>query len=229
LQRNTWKGWRSALAQTIGLVLVFTPVAALAVASGKAAVGPSGEGSVARLIKAVSPAAKLPIPMVSKVVWNGLDVDGDGAGDFVNPTGQAPRLHDAFGNGEYGASRDGGSRHHEGVDYTADADQAVAAPISGFVTKIGYAYGGDDSLRFVEITNPAIGYVARAFYVNPSVAVGQTLRLGETIGTVASLQSHYPGITDHVHLEVMKSGERLNAETLIVAKTIKVKANLAAG
>ena len=108
---------------------------------------------------------------------------------------------------------------------TADADQSVAAPISGFVTKIGYAYGGDDSLRFVEITNPAIGYVARAFYVNPSVAVGQTLRLGETIGTVASLQSHYPGITDHVHLEVMKAGERLNAETLILARTIKVKAS----
>ena len=229
MQRNNWKGWRSALAQTVGLVLVFTPVAALAVAGGKAAVGPSGDSAMARLVKAVNPAANLPAPMVSKVVWNGLDVDGDGAGDFVNPTGQAPRLHDAFGNGEFGASRDGGSRHHEGVDYTADADQAVAAPISGFVTKIGYAYGGDDSLRFVEITNPAIGYVARAFYVDPGVAVGQAVRLGETIGTVASLQSHYPGITDHVHLEVMKAGQRLNAETLIVAKTIKVRATSVAG
>ncbi|MCE3288559.1 MAG: peptidase [Caulobacter sp.] len=225
MQRKTWKGWRSALAQTVGLVLVFTPVAALAVAGGTTPRGPGAQSPMARLIKAVNPKAVLPAPMVSKIVWNGLDVDGDGAGDFVNPTGQAPRLHDAFGNGEFGASRDGGSRHHEGVDYTADADQAVAAPISGFVTKIGYAYGGDDSLRFIEITNPAIGYVARAFYVDPGVAVGQAVRLGQTIGTVASLQSHYPGITDHVHLEVMKSGERLNAETLIVAKTIRVKAS----
>lgn len=226
MQRKNWQGWRSALAQTVGLVLVFTPVAALAVA-GAGPQGPGAPGPVARLIKAVNPKAVLPAPLVSKVVWNGLDVDGDGAGDFVNPTGQAPRLHDAFGNGEFGASRDGGSRQHEGVDYAADADQAVSAPISGFVTKIGYAYGGDDSLRFVEITNPAIGYVARAFYVDPGVALGQVVRLGETIGTVASLQSHYPGITDHVHLEVMKSGERLNAETLILARTIKVKASAA--
>ncbi|RYF95157.1 MAG: M23 family metallopeptidase [Caulobacteraceae bacterium] len=208
---------------------MFSPVAALAVASGTTPQGPTGQSPVARLIKAVNARTRLPAPMVSKTVWNGLDVDGDGASDFVNPTGQAPRLLDAFGYGEFGASRDGGSRQHEGVDYTADADQAVAAPISGFVTKIGYAYGGDDSLRFVEITNPALGYVARAFYVDPDVLVGQAVRLGETIGTVASLQSHYPGITDHVHLEVMKSGERLNAETLIVARTIKVKARTANG
>ena len=53
----------------------------------------------------------------------------------------------------------------------AVAEQAVRAPISGFVTKIGFAYAGDSSLRFVEITNPAIGYVARAFYVEPTVKV----------------------------------------------------------
>jgi len=92
-------------------------------------------------------------------VWRGLDIDGDGAPDFVNPTGAAPRDHDNFGSGAYGARRDGGSRAHEGVDYIAIADQVVRAPISGYVTKIGYAYGGDDGLRFVEITNPALGYV----------------------------------------------------------------------
>lgn len=222
------KGWRSALARTVGLALAFTPVAALAVAGGNPA-GIAPSSPMARLIKAVNPKANLPAPMVSKIVWSGLDVDGDGAGDFVNPTGQAPRLHDAFGFGEFGASRDGGSRQHEGVDYVAAAGQAVAAPISGFVTKIGYAYGGDVSLKFVEITNPAIGYVARAFYVDPGVEVGQAVRLGQPIGAVASLQSHYPGITDHVHLEVMKAGQRLDAQTLIVARTIKVEATSANG
>jgi murein DD-endopeptidase MepM/ murein hydrolase activator NlpD len=228
LQRKNSKGWRSALAQTVGLVLVFTPVAALAVA-GKTSQGPGAQSPMTRLIKAVNPKVALPAPMVSKIVWNGLDVDADGAADFVNPTGQVPRTHDAFGHGEFGASRDGGSRHHEGVDYVADAGQDVAAPISGFVTKIGYAYGGANSPRFVEITNPAIGYVARTFYIDPGVVVGEAVRLGQTIGTVVSLQSHYPGITDHVHLEVMKAGERLNAETLIVARTIKVKASSANG
>ncbi len=160
----------------------------------------------------------------TRIVWRGDDVDGDGAGDFANPTGAAPRGHDHFGDGRFGARRDGGTRRHEGVDYAAVADQTVGAPISGFVTKIGYAYGGDDSLKFVEITNPAIGYVARAFYVDPSVQVGQAVRLGQSIGAAASLQSHYPGITDHVHLEIFRpGGARLNATALIVPREIIVR------
>lgn len=160
----------------------------------------------------------------TKIVWRGRDVDGDGAGDFFNPTGAAPRGHDHFGDGRFGARRDGGSRRHEGVDYAAVAGQAVAAPISGFVTKIGYAYAGDDSLRFVEITNPAIGYVARTFYIDPAVQVGEAVRLGQDIGTAASLQSHYRGITDHVHLEVFRpGGARLDATALITPREIVVR------
>ncbi len=103
----------------------------------------------------------------------------------------------------------------------AKAGQDVQAPISGYVTKIGYAYAGSSDLKFVEISNPALGYVARAFYVTPGVEVGQTVRLGETIGTDQSLQKHYPGITNHVHLEVMEpGGERVNAAELIVKKLV---------
>jgi murein DD-endopeptidase MepM/ murein hydrolase activator NlpD len=160
-------------------------------------------------------------PVRKELVWSGSDIDGDGAPDFANPTGAAPRGHDDFGDGEFGARRDGGSRSHEGVDYTAQAGQNVRAPISGYVTKIGYAYSGSSDLRFVEITNPALGYVARAFYVDPGVEVGQSVRLGESIGSVESLQRHYPGITDHVHLEVMEpGGERVNAAQLIVPKLV---------
>jgi murein DD-endopeptidase MepM/ murein hydrolase activator NlpD len=160
-------------------------------------------------------------PVRKELIWSGADIDGDGAPDFANPTGAAPRGHDAFGDGEFGARRDGGSRDHEGVDYTAAAGQDVQAPISGYVTKIGYAYAGSSDLKFVEITNPALGYVARAFYVSPEVEVGQTVRLGQTIGTDQSLQKHYPGITNHVHLEVMEpGGERVNAAELIVRKLV---------
>lgn len=164
---------------------------------------------------------KAHIPLEKVVVWRGLDIDGDGAPDFVNPTGAAPRDHDHFGSGAFGARRDGGSRSHEGVDYAAVADQAVRAPISGYVTKIGHAYGGDDSLKFVEITNPAIGYVARTFYVDPMVKVGEVVRLGARIGSAESLQSHYPGITDHVHLEIMDPAQqRIDAGRVITARTV---------
>lgn len=228
VQRKILKGWRSALPRAVGLAMIFSPVAAFAVAGKTAVVERQETSPAARFLKAMTAHAKA--PPATRIVWDGRDVDGDGAADFENPTGHAPRATDAFGCGEFGASRDGGVRHHEGVDYVATAGQVAAAPISGFVTKIGYAYSGDNSLQFVEITNPAIGYVARAFYVQPGVVVGQALRMGDAIGRVASLQSHYPGITDHVHLEILApGGHRIDATGLILARAVPVKGATAKG
>lgn len=202
----------------LGLALVFAPMVVAAMENPhKAQHGPSP--AVQRLLAEM--AAKPQKPVRKELVWSGADIDGDGAPDFANPTGGAPRGHDEFGDGQFGARRDGGAREHEGVDYVATAGQDVQAPISGYVTKIGYAYAGSSDLKFVEISNPALGYVARAFYVTPGVELGQTVRLGESIGRVESLQRHYPGITNHVHLEVMEpGGERVNAAALIVKKLV---------
>jgi murein DD-endopeptidase MepM/ murein hydrolase activator NlpD len=154
------------------------------------------------------------------LAWVGKDIDGDGAADIVNPTGAAPRGVDAYGSGAFGASRDGGSRHHAGVDYVAVAGQAVRAPVSGFVSKIGFPYPGDTHLRYVEIDNPALHISARVFYVEPAVTVGQIVRLGASIGAAQTLQARYPGgITDHVHLELAdRAGDKLDAAKLIVAR-----------
>ncbi|MEH0197032.1 M23 family metallopeptidase [Caulobacter sp. CCNWLY153] len=201
----------------LGLTVLFAPMAGLAMENPHA--NRSARPAVQTLLNRLDEAPPQPVRM--ETVWKGADVDGDGAPDFANPTGAAPREHDDFGNGAFGARRDGGSRRHEGVDYVAVAGQAAKAPMSGYVTKIGYAYADAPDLRFVEITNPALGYVARAFYVDPDVEVGQTIRLGQVIGTVASLQKHYPGITDHVHLEVIKpGGRRINAAALIQPKLV---------
>lgn len=169
-----------------------------------------------RAVERVSP----PEPAPLERVWDGADIDGDGRADFANPTGQDPRGHDAYGDGEFGARRDGGSRRHEGVDYRATAGQTVKAPISGYVTKIGYAYAGDQNLKFVEITNPALNYAARIFYVNPKVVEGQAVAMGHPIGTAHSLQRKYPGgMTDHVHLEIIdRGGARLDAARIITAE-----------
>lgn len=184
---------------------------------------------IVKLLAGITPAKPKPRP-VMVLVWKGADIDGDGASDFANPTGAAPRGHDDFGDGFFGARRDGGSRAHEGVDYVAKAGQAVHAPMSGYVTKIGYAYAGDTDLKFVEITNPALAYAARAFYVNPDVEVGASVRLGDVIGKVESLQSHYPGITDHVHLEILApGGDRVNAAGLISSRMVAVAETEASG
>jgi murein DD-endopeptidase MepM/ murein hydrolase activator NlpD len=167
---------------------------------------------------------KAPVVAMTKLdakpvwVWEGKDVDGDGAADFMNPTGKGVRGHDGYGHGHFGASRDGGGRSHEGVDYIAKAGQKVVAPISGYVTKIGYAYAGD-SHRFVEITNPALKFEARVFYVDPSVKVGETVRLGDELGTMDTLQKRYAGITDHVHMELMdRRGRRIDCGEVITAE-----------
>ncbi|HXA37676.1 MAG TPA: M23 family metallopeptidase [Phenylobacterium sp.] len=155
----------------------------------------------------------------TRLVWEGADLDGDGRADIANPTGQAPRGEDAYGEGRFHASRDGGARDHEGVDYIATAGQTVDAPISGYVTKIGFAYPDDQTLKFVEIENPALHLTARAFYVDPDVAVGDTVAVGQPIGHAHSLQRRYPlGITDHIHLEIAERGRKVDAETLIAAR-----------
>ena len=154
------------------------------------------------------------------MIWEGADLDGDGQADVANPTGRAPRDVDAYGEGRFHASRDGGSRLHEGVDYISRAGQAVEAPISGYVSKIGYAYPGDEVLRFVEIDNPALHIQARVFYVDPDVVVGQAVAVGHPIGHAHTLQQKYPaGIIDHIHLEIADArGRKLDAAGLIFAR-----------
>jgi murein DD-endopeptidase MepM/ murein hydrolase activator NlpD len=194
----------------------------LGIAEGAARVSSTGPTGLEKAVAVLS-SADLKSPLTIRptlVVWAGADLDGDGQPDVANPTGRAPRVVDAYGEGRFHASRDGGSRQHEGVDYTAQAGQTVEAPISGYVTKIGYAYPGDEVLRFVEIENPALRLQARVFYVDPSVAVGQTVAVGHPIGRAHSLQQKYPGgITDHVHLEMADArGRKLDAANLIVAR-----------
>ena len=203
--------------------LLLVSIVAL-VGTTAAAAAPLSQDSRASLVtameRAVDQVAPTAEPAPLKLVWDGADIDGDGRADFANPTGQEPRLHDAYGEGEFGARRDGGSRRHEGVDYKAKAGQDVDAPISGYVTKIGYAYSGDPNLKFVEITNPALTYSARVFYVNPKVQVGDTVAIGQPIATARSLQRKYPGgMTDHVHLEILdRRGARIDATRMITAE-----------
>ncbi|MGE5567224.1 MAG: M23 family metallopeptidase [Parcubacteria group bacterium] len=202
-----WAGGLAAMA-VVGALTGMLVDAAAAVAPHRLA---------ARAVEAVQATVAPKPPRVLK--WVGKDVDGDGAPDFVNPTGQAQRTSDAYGYGVFGAPRDGGSRPHLGVDFKATAGQAVKAPISGFITKIGFAYAGDTNLKFVEVTNPALHYKARVFYVNPKVDVGDAVHLGQTVGTSHTLQGKYPnGMTDHVHLEITNpDGRKVDAARVLTA------------
>jgi murein DD-endopeptidase MepM/ murein hydrolase activator NlpD len=209
---------KERLAQAAALVALIVGPAALAAPVVYHPDRPALLGPVAQA------AARAAAPSVEQLVWDGADVDGDGAADFANPTGEGVRGHDAYGDGAFGARRDGGSRRHEGVDFMAQAGQPVEAPISGFVSKIGYAYEGDSQLKYVEITNPALHYSARVFYVDPSVDVGAAVAVGSVIGRHHTLERKYPGgMTDHVHLELRDGrGRPLDARHVITARLERV-------
>ncbi|OJU10287.1 MAG: hypothetical protein BGN86_02715 [Caulobacterales bacterium 68-7] len=210
MKRSTFISRKSLMLGGLLTLAIAAPALAVGVASHPSVVAPYVE-----FLRGEAPTAA---PTQQVTVWDGADLDGDGAADISNPTGQAPRGHDDFGDGYFGASRDGGERAHAGVDYMAQAGQTVRAPISGFVSKVGYAYADDANLRFVEITNPALGITARTFYIDPKVEVGQAVHLGWPIGTAQDLQPRYAGITEHVHLEIDRAGRKLDAATLLHAR-----------
>jgi len=135
-------------------------------------------------------------------VWQ-ADLDGDGIADLANPTQNAVRGRDAYGSGAFHARRDGGKRTHEGADFVVAPGGDVHAPITGAVTRIGYAYVHDTSLRFIELTDSALHLVARVFYVDSDLHVGDVVLAGAVLGVAQNLTAKYPGgITNHVHVEI---------------------------
>jgi peptidoglycan LD-endopeptidase LytH len=142
----------------------------------------------------------------TNLTWT-IDVNADGVADFSNPTHGGVRGIDAFGSGDFGAVRDAGKRRHHGVDYVSDPGADVLAPLSGKITRIGFAYSGREDLQYVEIVNPDTNVSARVLYVSPTVAEGDVVSAGDALGIAQDLTGRYPGITNHVHVE-MRDAQR---------------------
>jgi peptidoglycan LD-endopeptidase LytH len=143
----------------------------------------------------------------TEIVWT-MDVDNDGVPDFSNPTRGGVRGMDAFGSGNFGAVRDAGKRRHHGVDYVSQPGAEVLAPLSGKITRIGFAYSGREDLQYVEVVNPETHLTARVLYVSPTVAEGDLVSAGDALGVAQDLTDRYPGITNHVHVEMRDAQRR---------------------
>ena len=117
------------------------------------------------------------------------------------------RSTDKYGSGEFGAPR--GDHSHNGIDFVVAPLQPVLALVEGTVTKLGYPYTDDLSYRYVQVTD-LDGNDVRYFYTLPTVEVGDTISIGDMLGTAQDLGERYPGITPHVHLEIKQGREYLN-------------------
>lgn len=110
---------------------------------------------------------------------------------------------DKYGSGVFLASRDGGKRAHLGRDYIALPGDTALFPIHGIVEKVGLAYI-DSTLGSIHIRGVGEhrGLLVKLLYASCNYPVGYEGQMGDALGTVQSLETKYPGISNHVHCEV---------------------------
>ena len=124
----------------------------------------------------------------------------------------------SLGDGRFGTSRDGGTRTHEGVDLEAAPGTAVRSPIDGTIVHVGDPYKPTHPLhgQFNTIhIREANGDLFKLFYVAPTDASGKPLikpgdrvKVGDPIGTMQDRAAANPGMTNHVHVEVLPPGSK---------------------
>lgn len=121
------------------------------------------------------------------------------------------RGFDCQGAGYFGAPR--GDRVHKGIDFVDNHGDYVRSLNNGVVTKIGYPYSPTDKekshFRYIQVTDGS-GFECRYFYIDPILTVGAEINVGDVIGKAQNLKHVYPGITQHFHFEVKRSGEYMN-------------------
>ena len=128
---------------------------------------------------------------------------------------RAISAHNAFGAGRkdkaWGvnrtSTRTGNNYHHRGADFVTKTGEGIKASVSGEVIKVGTVYAKKKSsmeptYQTVDIKT-ADGYIVRHFCVSPELKEGDMVKAGKTtIGSAQDLTQRYPGITNHVHVEV---------------------------
>lgn len=123
---------------------------------------------------------------------------------------QKTRVRDSYGSGQYGASRDSGTRKHNGIDIIVNPDEKIFCPIKGAIISETMPYRKDPSYKGVVIKGIEswIGYEIKIFYM-----VGLfsgVANESQEIGFAQNLTIKYPGITNHIHLEVKFQGQQID-------------------
>lgn len=122
--------------------------------------------------------------------------------------GMTSRRMDRHGSGQFGSTRSGHS--HQGLDIVSRAGETVFSPIEGQVIRQAHPYKDDSSLEGVVIRGSGdhAGYEVKLFYVQ-GLFCGH-VSPGSPVGVAQDLTTKYPGITNHVHMEVRYHGKLMN-------------------
>ncbi|XP_042363960.1 leukocyte cell derived chemotaxin 2, tandem duplicate 1 [Plectropomus leopardus] len=115
------------------------------------------------------------------------------------------RTSDKWGQGHYGARR--GDRVHKGLDIVCQDGSVVYAPFD--VTLNGKVIVYTDPKK--KAINNGINLSGenlcfKLFYVKPDQTSG-TVKKGERLGVMLPMQSVYPGITSHIHVQMCNKSD----------------------
>ncbi|CAN9493042.1 unnamed protein product [Ophioblennius macclurei] len=110
------------------------------------------------------------------------------------------RTSDKWGGGSFGASRTHG--RHQGLDIRCRDGAAVYAPFDVTLHGKLKVYNRPEKAAIDEGINLRGGGLCfKLFYVRPDRTSGTVLK-GQRIGTMLPMQSVYPGMTSHVHVQM---------------------------
>ena len=126
--------------------------------------------------------------------------------------------NDSSGGGSFGASRDGGTRAHNGTDLLVTPGQSIRTPFAATVVRYAIPYANDS--RYSGVLLQGVGamaaYQVKIFYLSPTVQPGQFLPQGAQVGTAQKISTKYGGgMKDHVHVEVYRNGTLINPATVL--------------
>ncbi|KAL0974302.1 hypothetical protein UPYG_G00218530 [Umbra pygmaea] len=108
---------------------------------------------------------------------------------------------DKFGQGRHGAPRSGG-RKHSGVDVICSDGAAVYAPFDVKINSRSIPYSDPKKKAINDGLNlSGAGLCFNLWYVKP-VKYSGVVKKGQRLGTMMPMQTVYPGITSHLHLQL---------------------------
>lgn len=129
-----------------------------------------------------------------------LPVDLAVPGALVVPVAGVQRgsLH-----GNWGDERDGGARHHTGLDIMAPGGRPTLAAADGTVERLWQSAAGGNTIYLRSADRRWIYYYAHLAAYAADLREGQTVRAGQRIGFVGDTGNAGPGNT-HLHFGVSR-------------------------
>lgn len=120
--------------------------------------------------------------------------------------------NDAQGLGHYGAPRSPYPRTHAGLDIRAYAGQPVLAPFAGTLTRTYNTYSWSTKWKGLELISDDGRTKLKVMYcLSVAGLVGRRVVSGQQIGTAQAISRQYGGgMLDHLHVELYKSGNRVD-------------------